>query len=248
MNTICNFRIFLKFIQNGSFGLSILFFVGCASSETEESRLEKFNRARVEYSGTSFKQFLKDQKISLEDPIQNEYEDLQPGNLYSNHWLNFSIDLPDRWEIDRGVQPSSVIRAFQRDSALTMAVGVVKWADDYRAKGEVNINSIEYLNSTAQGDYKSFMAEFFKEYSGQVPINFEMREVRKPKHDFVLFTYLTRHIDGGEEFFMRTSIYQTSIFGMTYSISYSSLDFLHDDDFASKVLNSFRANLPPTAQ
>lgn len=229
--------------------VSIIVLSGCQNSGKKNSTPDKFNNARIEFSGTSFKQFLKEQKISLKDPIQNQYEDLQPGNLYSNHWLNFSIDLPDRWEIDRGVQPSSVIRAFQRDSALTFAVGVVKWADkDNKSKGEVNINSIEYLNSTAAGDYKGLMAEFFKEYSGQVPINLEMREVHKPKHDFVLFTYLTRHIDGGEEFFMRTSIYQTSIFGMTYSISYSSLDFLHDDDLASRVLSSFRADLPTSAQ
>jgi len=224
----------------------VLLLIGCGNQSSNETSIESLNQARAEYSAASFKQFLKRKKVDLSGSIQNEYGDLQGGNLYSNHWLNFNIDLPDNWTVDRGLSPNTVIRAFQPDSAFTFSVHVVNWKENYPVKNGVNPNTIAYLNSMVEnGDYAISLAQLIKDYSNQVPINLELREIQKPLFDFVLITYLTRHIDNGEEFFMKTSSYQTNIFNMTYTLSYSSLDFLHDEAFASRVVTTFRAALPP---
>lgn len=223
----------------------ILFsFFACKQEETKESKIQKFSNWRFENSGKGFKQFLKSKNIDLSGKIQNEFEDIQEGNLYSNQILNFSIDLPDNWQVDRGTQPSTVIRAFQRDSAMTLTVNVIKWNEKEEIKKNVNPNTISYLDSINSGNYIENFTELLQGYSRIKPLNVKYYEFHKYNTDFIATTFLSKHVDQDWVFYMKHANYTTTLFNMTYTLTFASLEEFYDEEKLLSIISTFRISQP----
>lgn len=216
-----------------------------SSKEIEtQSPLDSIEKNWDNYGASGFKQHLIKKGIPLESVSQNEFEALQKGNLYSNFWLNFSIDLPDSWAVDRGVSENTVIRSFQRDSAMTFSVNVIPWLESVNLSPGSNPNTMTYYNKSSGGSYENLMIQLLEKKAGIKPIGFEMSEKSIGLNQFVLISYKTKHIENNEEYYMKTSIYQMNKFRMTYTLSFSSPDFLYDEKIAIDIIRSFRASTP----
>lgn len=192
----------------------------------------------------SFKKHLSEVGIPLSSPIQNEYESLQPGNLYSNQYFNLTIDLPNDWDVDRGISEYTIIRAYQADLGLTIHLNVQPLLDKFDRMDGTNPNTISYWNSLHNGDYKASMTHLLKSQGGIEAEDLTLTEIKIGTNDFVVTTYRNKQYYEDEPYYMKTSTYQSIMFNTTYTVSYSAPDILFDTLLIINVLNRFKVLNP----
>lgn len=74
----------------------------------------------------SHKELLKDPKSNQQ--LKEFYD--STSNLYSNYYYHFSFRVPKNWEFDKGVSEHTVIRAYRKDSAYSVAINILEYSDD----------------------------------------------------------------------------------------------------------------------
>jgi len=195
-----------------------------------------------------FKRFISGKGISMNSPIQNDYEALQPGNLYSNHYYNLTIDFPDHWQSDRGASEYSVFRAFQADSGLTLYLNVMPLNVSDSGDPVENPNSMEFLNSGHNGDYKRSLVALLQTQSGIKAENIQLKETKLGVLDFVVTTYRNKQFFQDQAYYMNTGLFQTTKYNTTYTVGYSAPEELYDERVALGVLNKFKVLDPSSGK
>lgn len=237
-----------------SFSLSLTFIMlmGCTeapmaqsehskpTSSPEESIETLMQQDKDKFLNMSFKNYLTKMGIPLSSPMQNEYESLQTGNLYSNHYFNLTIDLPNNWDTDRGVSEYTLVRAYQADSGITIHLNVQPLLDKFERKDGMNPNTIAHLNSLHNGDYLSAMKHLLKTQGGIDVEDMKLSETRVGVNQFVVTSYSHKQYFEEEPYYMKTATYQCIMYNTTYTISYSSPDFFFDPNLILSVLNRFK--------
>ena len=183
-----------------------------------------------------FKRFLKSKGISMDINIQNQYETFQPGNKYSNHYFNVATDFPDNWEVDRGMSEYSLFRAYQSDSALSLAISAVPTEANNEGGSTFN-NPLDRMNSMANGDYKSFLLNQLKRNTTSEIYDFQLSEERIRSDNFLVHSYKYDETVDNMVIPFYSIAYQTILWNVVYTIGYSGPLAFYDQRVMDEVLD-----------
>jgi hypothetical protein len=226
------------------FFLLAIFFMNCSmSSENNVSKKsieELFSEDKDKFLKESFKNYLVRNRISLDSKLENKFEAIQSGNLYSNFYFNLSIDLPDKWSIDRGVGEYAIIRAIQSDSAISISLNVSPLVDNGKTDLKGNPNTLAYLNELYEGDYRSTISQLIASQSGIEPEEFTIKEFKAGTNDFIETSYLIREHYENEVFYTKMSTFQTIKFNTVYTINYSAPEVFYKTYVIHEILLNFK--------
>ena len=174
--------------------------------------------------------------------VPNQYEIIQPGNKYSNNYFNLTTDFPDNWEHDRGVSEYAIFRTFNADSAISLSlIAMPINCEKTFQNGTLNNFQgapLETFNKAYGGDYRSYLK---KQLSLTTTHNIDQLEIREKKIRDInfLITFYTHNetYEGVKIRFISTS-YQTILWGVVYTFSYSVPFVFYDTNLFSNVLSA----------
>ena len=208
-------------------------------SSEDQPQLEEVEQPASQSEETikvPFKSFLKSKGISMDINIQNQYETFQPGNKYSNHYFNVVTDFPDNWEVDRGMSEYSLLRAYQADSALSLAISAVPTESENEGSNTFN-NPLDRMNSMANGDYESFLLDQLKKNTSSDIYDFQLSEEKIRSDNFLVNSYkYDETVDNMAIPFYSIS-YQTILWNVVYTIGYSGPLAFYDQSVIDEVLD-----------
>jgi|GEM_PF-6526778 len=174
--------------------------------------------------GISFKQLLKNERLSLELTVPNKYETILEQNKYSNYYFNFSTDFPDHYQIDRGLGPYSVIRAIQPDSAITLALLVVPVDMPKSARLKLHEsfqkNPLDSYKSLLKDvSYEDHILEQFKTSTNLEPYNSHISEIKIRSTNYIFHSFMFDEEVDNEKIPFTTYSYMTQNWGNTFSFT-----------------------------
>lgn len=220
-------------------------FSTCGSSQSPNSGtmpdLDKVKASKILKVG--FKEWLKGEGYSMDITRPNPHETFQPGNHYSNHFYNLVIDFPDTWEADRGVGPYTLFRAFQGDSALSIALQVTtanitgqeSTKMSAAEKTQMETKPLAFFNDKLTEGYSSYMQRQIQIVSGVTPIDFEVEEKRMGSMVYLVTKYRSKEWLEDVEYYVMNEGWVANRWANAYTISYSAPDFLYDPNLVSGV-------------
>ena len=183
----------------------------------------------------TFKNYLKENDISMDIKVGNIYETIQPGNKYSNHYFNVTTDFPDTWEIDRGMSEHAIFRAFNADSALSIHISAVPM--DFSSFNDPEKSLLEKMNSISNGNYKMFLLnEIKKNVPGNIS-EFEVNEeiIRSNKFIVTSYTYEEQYDNYIIPGYAKS--YSTSVGNVLYTIGYTCPKVFFNQRMIDQVLD-----------
>lgn len=228
------------------FATSLLLLVACISCVNKQQGEITGSQAKEgDQQNVSFQKFLRQNGISIANQFDNEYEQLQAGNFYTNHYYNLTIDFPDHWDIDRGPHEYSVIRAFEADSGISFTLAVIPEPFKSAEGSENNRNTMEHLKSITNGDPVSFYRDQLTKQSGVTPEDLSVKDVKIGRYQFLGPIYrIKQQFPSGTIYYMRILTLNTTLFNNAYSVSYSAPDGYFNMNILESVLNRFQVIAP----
>lgn len=191
----------------------------------------------------SFREFLVQEKLSLDFNEVNKFETLLLGNKYSNHYFKFSTVLPESFEIDRGNYQYTVIRGFDSNNGITISIGVTPISNLLDSEEIQNIHNsfqnspLSYLNERYGGDFKREMLGVMRSNTNLKINNFRVGEqkIKSTNYVYILSEYTEKFAD--LDIKMIKLDYQTILWGNSFGFSYNSPLSLYDEQLIIDVLN-----------
>lgn len=193
--------------------------------------------------GKPFKSVLKDEGYAIDIGSSNPYEILLRGNKYSNMYFGVVSEFPSLWEVDRGVSELSVIRAFNRDSALTIALLVFPFADstfrvgknaeEYNSrliKRQNNFQNdpVRFMNENSKVDYLTDLKALMKKTTILTTYNYEIKAKEIRDVNYVVTSYFYDEVGEDYEVTFKSFTYETFLWGNKFSFIYAApVDFLN---------------------
>jgi len=178
----------------------------------------------------SFKQFLKEEGISLDLNMPNKYETILPKNFYSNYYFNIATKFPDYFLYDRGVANFSIFRAFQPDSGITIVLNVIPIKLDGNQNRDLNKefqqNPLEFMNKLYNGNYLAFMINQAKTITTMPLSDYTIETLKIRSENYLISKFKYSEFFGESKVDFQNITAQTVLWNNTYSFSYSApLDF-----------------------
>lgn len=221
-----------------------VFYSSCSRStqnNDSENSIEKLlSEDKDKFLKESFKHYLVSNGIPLDSKLENKYEAIQRGNLYSNFYLNLTINLPDKWLIDRGVDEYTIIRAIQSDSAFSISLSVNPLVDNDETDFGGNPNTIAHFNNLYNGDYRNSFTRLIKSQTGINPEGLTIQEFKVGTNEFVETSYLIQEQFENEVYYTKMSTFQTIKFNTIYTINYSAPEVFYKPEIIEDVLLNFK--------
>ncbi len=215
------------------------------STNTDEDSIDRLmEKDKDDYIKRSFKEFLTGEKISLDSKLENEFEIIQPGNLYSNFYYNLTFDLPDDWMVDRGVSEYTILRGIVLDSAMAISLNVSPLIDKKNPLNSKNINTIEHQNEIYNGDYRKSILHTLKSQGGVDAKDLTVNELKIGTNDFIETSYLVEETFENKTYYSKISTFQTNKFNTIYTINYSAPEVFYERQTIENVLLTFKALNP----
>lgn len=203
-----------------------------ADAEKALPSLKRYQEVKEKLFDGGFQEMLRSKGIGTDQWFHNDYETLQDGNLYVNHYYNLTIDFPDEMQTNRGVNEFSLIRALVSDYGITITLSVIPVTVNMGENSTPN-PSIEYYRSTLRSGF------------GIEPEDMKLESVPIGKYKFAGVSYrILQHFPSGNPYYMRTATLNLSMFYNTYSVSYSAPDNIFDMELLVQVLNTFQVINP----
>jgi hypothetical protein len=206
--------------------------------------IPKINSTEVKKSEllkSSFKQFLKENKIDMDLEVPNQYETLQPGNKYSNYYFNLTTDFPDNWEHDRGVSDYAIFRTYQPDSAFSMSLIAIPIKSDNPISEESHLEfqrePLKTLNKDFGNDYEGYLLKQLNNVSIEKVYDLKLKDVKIRSVNFLSYSYKRNETYDGVEVPFITIAYQTILWGVTYTFNYSAPFEFHNPNIFESVLS-----------
>lgn len=214
----------------------LLFFLFLFSCERKKETLS-------EIKTLSFREFLTQNQLSLDLNEKNKFETLLPGNKYSNNYFNFSTVLPENFEVDRGNFQNTVIRGFDSNNGISIAIGVTPISSLLDTEQIQNIHNrfqkspLDYMNENYEGDFKGRMLELMNSNSNLTikELTVGEKKIRSTNYVFIVTEYTEKYDDLDVE--MIKTDYQTILWGNSFGFSYNSPKSLHNESLIIDVLN-----------
>lgn len=187
------------------------------------------NAEIIEINNTKlpFKEFLKSQKLSVDIEMSNEFETIQKGNKYANHYFGVATILPNSWKIDRGVSQFTLIRAFQEQesSSITLIAIPIEVSDGLRSEElqqQFKKSPLRTMNSISNGNFRD---KLFNETSASTNteiLNFKLGEEFISTTNYLKWEYEFVERSDEYSFDFKTVGYQVILWGVNYTISYTA--------------------------
>jgi hypothetical protein len=190
------------------------------------------NSNNITESKLPFKTYLKTRKLSVDIETPNEFETIQKGNLYSNHYFGVSTNLPDNWKLDRGNSIFTLIRAYddQNSSSISLMAIPVEIADatkqdEYQKK--YNESPLKTMNEASNGDFRKKMLDEISAKTNSKISNFKLNEKWVSTTHYLTYEY--EFEEKFEEFSIpfKTAGYQVILWGINYTFSHICAPALH---------------------
>jgi hypothetical protein len=217
--------------------------VSCDNPQVNEKRdIQDFKNSPLDIS---FQKFLRQNGVQISNLFDNDFEQLQPGNLYTNHFYRLTIDFPNHWQIDRGPHEYSVVRAFEADSGISITLAVIPEPIKLEEGSIKNRNTMEHLNSITNGDPENFFRAQLKKQADITPEELSIKDFKIGRYQFIGPTYkIMQQFPSGTTYYMRIITLNTVLFNNAYSISYSAPEDYFNIGVLESVLNRFQVIAP----
>ena len=169
-----------------------------------------------------FKAFLKSKKLSIEVEIPNEYETLQKGNKYANHYFGLATIFPGEWKIDRGASEFTLLRAYDEQKSTTLSLIAVPFDISDSLKAEENQRKfsespLRVMNSTANGNYEKKLLNEIGSSTNTILLNFKVGEEWIATTNYLKYEYEFENKFQGNSYAFKTIGYQVIKWGVTYT-------------------------------
>ncbi len=172
----------------------------------------------------SFKALLKEKQLSLEIGKANKYESFQDNNTYTNHYFGVTTDFPDGWEKDRGMSEFSICRALNRDSSatLTLMCGPLNLSktDEVKHQKVFQVSPLDYMKKLYGADFRKSYEEEYKNSSTLGVYDFKLEERKVRNVNYLVISYRYDERTDNQVLTFKAVIYQTILWGTTYTITY----------------------------
>lgn len=231
--------------------LMIFLILVCVNSscttKNKDAQSRNLSEIDKEIFNKSFKQILKDKKVNENSISESQYEDLQTGNIYSNYFYNVYADFPDKWICDRGLTEYNILRAFHETTSSTVSLSVVpgETPSESSETSKFQSSPILYLNRGKGKDhYKDVLLRQIKENLRLEPYDFYMTEQKAGATNFLKYKYKVNYEYEKGTLIMETITYQTQLWDLTFTLSYSAPFQVFDPRLIDQVLYSMRFSKP----
>lgn len=223
----------------GKFSIYLFIFLALSMANCQTTN---DNSAKLKTKG--FRDFLIENNLEIDPNKPNNFESLQTGNKYSNHYFNFSTVLPEEFKVDRGNFKFTVIRSYNEYSGVTISVGVTPISPLLTSEQAVNIhnefqnNPLDHMNKTTGGDFRNHIYKILKSNSTLEITDLKVGEkkIRSINYVYTDSDYFETY--EGEKVEMKKIDFMTILWGNTFSFSYNTPKNLFDENLILKVLNN----------
>jgi hypothetical protein len=191
-----------------------------------------------------FKTFLKNKKIPVDIDQPNEFETIQPGNKYTNHYFGVTTAFPKDWKHDRGSSIFTLIRAFdeQKSSTLTLLAIPIEIGDSTKAKEHQKIyreSPLKAMNSTAKGDFSKKLFDEITLSTNSKISNFKINEEWVSTTHYLTYEYEFEEKYEGTTFAFKAVGYQVILWGINYSFGYiAPVKYFNNNLLRQTLLNT----------
>ena len=187
--------------------------------------------------GKAFKSVLKDEGYAIDIGALNPYETLLEGNRYSNTYFGIATNFPDNWELDRGISELSVVRAFNADSALTIALIVFPYSDSTFIAGKnsaAHNSELLALQKKFQSDPVGFMEEnskvdhltdvkaLMQNGLNLTTYDYDFKSRRIGYANYAVVSYYFNQVGEDNQVTFKSISYETLLWGNKYTFSYTA--------------------------
>ncbi len=219
--------------------LIISFSSGLINKNKYSEKIEKEKSVSIE---PAFKEFLKNEQISLDINKSNKYEEILEGNVYNNHKYRFTIDLPNNWKLERGKSEFSIFRCVNYDSLFVISLSAIPANQkelenpDYHQKFQED--PVNLMNQLHNGSYYAYLGDELKNSAMVTPHNLVI-ENRKINNVMFLVSRYKHYLDvDGVEISFISETFQTFLWGQTYTFGFECPELVYDKNLMQNVMNS----------
>jgi hypothetical protein len=198
---------------------------------------KKFVGGQKKAKRIAFKTFLKNNGLSLDLTSPNRFETLQGKNKYSNHYFNFSTDLPDNWEIDRGNAINTVIRSISPDTGSQISIIVIPF-ESKKGHDDFQKNPIATLDRSYGGSYFEAMKKITLQNITSEAFDFSITTKRIRSINYTVFSYKYIEVTDNVEVEFTSTQFQTVLWNTIFDFNYTTPSMFYSDLTILDVLQS----------
>lgn len=197
-----------------------IFITSCFNSKNS-------NSIETHSSKLPFKAFLKIKNLPVDIEISNEFETIQKGNKYANHYFGVATILPFSWKIDRGVSQFTLIRAFNEEesSSISLMAIPLKVSEGLRSidlQKQFQESPLRTMNSISNGNFRNKLFNEISTSTNTEILNFKLGEDFISTTNYLKFEYEYVEKSGVYSFDFKTVGYQVVLWGVNYTFSYTA--------------------------
>lgn len=224
------------FIVNYSLIITLFAASSCVQHSNSDSNIQL--KAKL-----PFKAFLKSKKLSIDVDIPNEFETLQKGNKYANHYFGLATIFPDDWQVDRGASEYTILRSYDEQKSSTLSLIAVPFDISDSLKAEENQRKfsespLSVMNSSANGNYEKKLLNELGSSTNTKLLNFKVGEELIATTNYLKYEYEFENKFKGYSYAFKTIGYQVIKWGVTFTFIYTAPVKYFDERLISKSLQS----------
>ena len=184
-----------------------------------------------------FRNLLKNNGLDIDPNLPNHFESIQPLNKYSNHYFNFTTDLPDNWKLERGNALITVIKAIDEESASHVSIGVSP-LNTSRSHSAYQKDPLKELNRVSKGGYFNMMKKALVENAIPKPYGFRLSSEKVGSINYSKFVYKLTEVTDVGDVEVTTILYQTELWNTIFTFTYASPTIFFDESIITEVLKN----------
>lgn len=166
----------------------------------------------------------------------NEFFD-SISNNYSNYKYGFSIKFPIKWSHDKGFSEYTIIRGFQKDSAITFSINVIE------INGESNKNDFsiwQYYDNNRESVENQLKKQIEASLKSKIQ-NYNVNKIYIDNHETLKRDYIYTQKNQDNEYQMRSVMYQIAKppYIFTLGLQIPLFFFEENPDRYNAIINDF---------
>jgi hypothetical protein len=180
--------------------------------------------------------------LSLDVDIPNEFETLQKGNKYANHYFGLATIFPDDWKVDRGASEFTLLRAFDEQKSTTLSLIAIPFDITDSVKAEENrrkyIESPLKLMNRIYGNYDIKLLSEISANTNVKITNFKMKDEWIATTNYLKIEYEFENKFEGNLYAFKTIDYQVLMWGVTFTFTYTAPVKYFNEEIIKKCLQN----------
>jgi hypothetical protein len=184
-----------------------------------------------------FRNLLKNNGLAIDPNLPNHFESIQPLNKYSNHYFNFTTDLPDNWALERGNALITVIKAVDEETASHVSIGISP-LNTSRSHSAYQKDPLKELNRVSKGRYFSMMKKALIENAIPKPYDFKLSSEKVGSINYSRLVYKLTEVTDVGDVEVTTIQFQTELWNTIFTFTYSSPTIFFEENIIMDVLKN----------